>query len=68
MSLDLLVKGTISSIAEKNKIVLFLSCISEGVFQFSHEGVDAISSPSVMDNKEKVIGKIVDRVNGILNR
>jgi hypothetical protein len=52
--------------ANKDNIVLFMTA-GDPELEYSHEGVDAISSASVVENKEDVTAKLFEKIDGIIS-
>ncbi len=65
MALDMIIKSAISNINDKEKIVLFISTNPVDKFEFSHMGVDAITSSSKIDKQKEVLRKIISEVEKV---
>ena len=48
----------------KDKIVLFMTA-GDPELEYSHEGVDAISSASIIENKDEIVASLSERIDAI---
>jgi len=60
-------RNYIDSLGDKKKIVLFLSAGDEEL-QYSYNGVDAISSASVVEEEEKAVREITGKIDALLSK
>lgn len=54
----------LESAGNKDNIVLFMT-VGDPELEYSHEGVDAITSASVIEDKDAVIVKLSEKIDGI---
>ena len=59
-------KNYIDSLNDKKKVVLFLSAGDEEL-KYSYNGVDAISSASVIEEEDKVVKEITGKIDMLLS-
>ncbi|MBW1897994.1 MAG: hypothetical protein JRI61_02930 [Deltaproteobacteria bacterium] len=59
-------KNYIDSLDDKKKVVLFLSAGDEEL-KYSYNGVDAISSASVVEEEDKVVKEITGKIDMLLS-
>lgn len=59
-------KNYIDSLNDKKKVVLFFSA-GDGELKYSYNGVDAISSASVIEEEDKVVQEITGKIDMLLS-